>query len=650
MKNKSTLERFGDVEILFYEINSFQNLTWKQKKLAYFLYEAARWGRDIIYDQNYKHNLIIRHTLEQIFLHYAGDRQEDNFLYFQDYLKFVWFSNGIHHFNSTEKFLPAFPENYFINLINNSQNARFNFYGFVDIQDFINFLVYIIFNPEKDFKRVNQEKGCDLVTTSANNFYENITQQEVEDFYKKLKNTNENQPIEYGLNSKLVKENNHIFEKTAKLDGLYGKALSKIVFWLQKAAEVAENEQQQNTIATLIKFYQTGDLKIFDEFSIKWVNSSNTTIDFINGFIETYGDPMGIKATWESVVSVKDEDTTKFLEVLSKNAGWFENFLPILPQHKKEKVEGVSFKVIEVITGGGDCSPTLPLGINLPNSEWIREIHGSKSVSLSNVETAYHQSNSKALVNQEFHTPEQQSRIQNHAFLASRLHTALHEVIGHGSGRLMSGVATPSETLKSYASTIEEARADLVGLYFLLDTKLEELGLVPSLEVGKNQYDMYIVNGLMKQLFRIKKGNNLEEAHMRNRQLIAKWAYENGKNENVIERICSDNKTFFKINNYEKLRNLFGILLKEIQRIKSEGDGSAAEYLVENYGVKVDADLHNEVLLRCEPLKITPYSGFVNPYLTPIYKNNEIIDINIHYPTSFTEQMLFYSQNYSSLI
>jgi len=647
---KYVTEQFADLRIQRYKVDGFENLTLQQKKLVYYLYQAALYGRDIIWDQNYKHNLLIRKTLEAIVKTYKGDRTTSDFQNFMIYTKRVWFSNGIHHHYSNKKFLPEFSKEYFAELIKNSDPKEFPLKENETIENLITRLEPILFDPNVDAIKVNQNPEFDLIKTSAVNFYENLTQREVENYYKKIIKPNDERPISYGLNSKLVKENGKIYERIWKLNGMYDAAIQKIVYWLKKAVEVAENEQQRKALNLLIEYYQTGDLKKWDEYNIEWVKDTSSVIDVINGFIETYNDPLGFRGSFESVVSFKDFEATKRIKAISDNAQWFEDNSPIMPEHKKKNVKGISAKVITVVVESGDASPSTPIGINLPNAEWIRKEHGSKSVNLGNIVYSYNKAAETSGVLEEFaFSNEEIERAKKYGALASDLHTDMHEVIGHASGQINPNVGQPNETLKNYASTLEEARADLVALYFILDKKLVDIGVMPSLEVGKAEYDSFIRNALMVQLARVKPGENLEEAHMRNRQLIAKWAYEKGLPENVIEKKNKNGKTYFVINDYDKLRNLFGQLLREIQRIKSEGDYEAGKNLVENYGVKVDAELHNEVLERYQKLNIAPYAGFINPKLIPIKKGDEIIDVKIEYPEDFTEQMLYYAKEYSVL-
>jgi dipeptidyl-peptidase III len=638
-------EQFADIRILRYQTPGFDQLTEKQKKLLYYLQEAALSGRDIIYDQNYRYNLLVRHTLETIVRSYKSNRKSNDWKNFMIYVKKVWFSNGIHHHYSMDKFIPDVSKEYFKQLVINSDFTNIESTGAL-----LNKILPIIFDPEMDSKRVVQNNGFDMVKESANNFYEDITQKEAEDFYNKMIVPGNNRPISYGLNSKLLKIDGQIREVVWKSGGMYSPAIERIIFWLKKALDVSESDLQATAISKLIQFYQTGDLKTFDEYSILWLKDQNSTIDFVNGFIEVYGDPLGRKATYESVVSIRDEEATQRAATISKNALWFEKNSPIDERFKKESVEGVTASGINVITLAGDCSPSSPIGINLPNADWIRSEYGSKSVTINNIMSAYEIASRESGALEAFAWSQQEVELsKKYGDLASKLHVDLHEIIGHGSGKLAPGVANPADTLKNYASTIEETRADLFALYFATDPKLIELGLMPSVEVGYAEYNSYIRGGLMTQLIRVEPGKNLEESHMRNRQLIAKWAYENSKDDSIIERKQRDGKTYFVNNDYSKLRKLFGELLSEIQRIKSEGDFNAARKLIENYGVNVDRDIHNEVLDRWKKLKIAPFAGFINPILKPVLKNGEPADITIEYPMDFTEQMLFYSRNYSFL-
>ena len=647
---KYQTEQFADLRILRYQVPGFDKLPLQQKRLLYYLNEAALSGRDIIYDQNFKHNLTIRRTLETIVENYAGDRNTDEYKQFMIYTKRVWFSNGIHHHYSTHKILPEFSSTYFSELIHKSPNGQFPLNQNETLDEFIAKLTPVIFDPEVAAKRVNLDQDADLVAESANNYYEGVSQKEVEEFYDKLMDKSDDHPISYGLNSKLMKENGRPVEKVWNIDGMYGSAIEKIVYWLEKAVAVAENEKQQAALSKLIDYYKTGDLRTFDEYNIAWVQDTESVVDVINGFIEVYGDAMGYRGAFESVVSFKDIEATKRIAAISSNAQWFEDHSPLFPAHKKEDVAGISAKVITVVMEAGDASPATPIGINLPNANWIRSEHGSKSVNLGNIVNAYNEIKKGDGSLEEFaYSQEEIDRAQKYGVLASNLHTDMHEVIGHASGRINDGVGTPKETLKNYASTLEEARADLVALYFGLDTKLVKIGVAPSIDIGKAEYDSYIRNGLMVQLRRLKPGENLEESHMRNRQLIAAWAYEKGKTKNVVEKKIKNGKTYFVINDYEALRKFFGELLREVQRMKSEGDYLAAKELIENYGVKVDTVLHKEVLERFKGLNIAPYAGFINPKLVPKMEDDKIMDVKIEYPEDFTEQMLYYAQKYSFL-
>lgn len=643
-------DQFADLRIQRYQVPGFEELTPKQKELLYYLYEAALSGRDMIYDQNFKHNLRVRRTLEGIVANYTGDRNSEEYRKFLTYAKRVWFSNGIHHHYSNNKIQPEFSQAYLVQLVKNSPKAKFPLKKGETLDQFIAFLRPILFDPQVSAKRVNLAAGQDLLKTSANNYYEGVSQKEAEAYYAKKIDKNDPKPISYGLNSKLVKENGKIVEKVWKVGGMYSPAITKIVYWLEKASGVAENEKQKLALDKLIQYYKTGDLRIFDEYSIAWVNDTDSRIDVVNGFIEVYGDALGYRAAYESVVSIKDMEATKRIKAIGDQAQWFEDNSAILPEHKKKNVTGISAKVITAVVEAGDAAPTTPIGINLPNANWIRKDHGSKSVNLGNIVYAYNQASSKGSALTEFAFSEEEvARARQYGALAGDLHTDMHEVIGHASGQINPGVGTPKQTMKNYASAIEEGRADLVALYFLLDPKMVEMGIIPSLEVGKAEYDSYIRNGLITQLSRIAPGEDIEEAHMRNRQMVAKWAYEKGKADNVIEKVVRNGKTYFKINDYQKLRTLFGQLLRETQRVTSEGDFEGAKNLIENYGVKVDQELHKEVLARYAKLNIAPYSGFIQPKLSPVVENGRIIDVKISYPRDFVQQMMEYGKNYSFL-
>jgi dipeptidyl-peptidase III len=642
------VDRFADLRVLRYKVPGFEALALKQKKQLYFLSQAALAGRDIIWDQNYHLNLTIRRTLEEVVKNYQGDRDSDLFSRFMTYTKQVWFANGIHHHYSNNKFEATFTLEELKSLINQSKGASFPIEKGETTVDLINKLSDAIFNPEFDAKKVNKAAGIDMVADSAVNFYENVTEQEVRAFYAAKKNPKDTTPPSYGLNSKLVKIDGEIFEKTWKVGGMYGAAIKKVVYWLEKASSVAENDKQKLALELLIKFYKSGDLKDFDDYSIAWVKDSESDIDVINGFIEVYNDPLAYRGSFESVVSVRNPEATKVIAAIAKKAQWFEDNMPMAKEFKKSEVKGITGKSIIVVMESGDASPSTPIGINLPNANWIRTAHGSKSVSLGNIVNAYSQAKGNAL--EEFAWDKYEvARVKEHGSLASDLHTDMHEVIGHASGKINQGVGTPKETLKQYSSTLEEARADLVGLYYVADPMLIEIGVMPNLDVAKAAYDNYIRSGLMTQLQRIKLGDEIEEAHMRNRQLVAAWVYEKGMQDKVVEKRVREGKTYFVVNDYKKLRVLFGQLLGEIQRLKSEGDFSAGQALVENYGVKVDQEIHKEVLKRFETLDVAPYSGFVNPNLVAVMDGDKIIDVKVEHAKSFEEQMLNYAKNYSYL-
>ncbi|MCK9612118.1 MAG: dipeptidyl peptidase 3 [Bacteroidales bacterium] len=645
---KYKTEQFADVKILRYQIPGFNSLSLNQKKLLYYLSQAALCGRDIIYDQNFKYNLVIRRTLEAIIDKYTGDRKSEDFEKFMLYTKRVWFCNGIHHHYSSDKFLPEFSESYFKELVKNSPDGKFPLKENENLDQFLETIVPIIFDPALYPKRINLDPSKDLITNSACNFYENISQHEVEKFYERIKDEKAETPVSYGLNSKLVKENNKITEKVYKIGGMYSPAIEKIVYWLEQAKTVAENKDQEAGFEKLIEYYKTGDLKTWDDYNVLWVKDLASSVDYVNGFIEVYGDPLGMKATWESVVNFKDVEATKRAETISQNAQWFEDNSPVDPRFKKKEVKGVSAKVITVVQLGGECHPSTPIGINLPNANWIRKQHGSKSVTMDNIMYSYDQSSLGGGSLEEFcYSQEEIDRAKKYGYLAGNLNTDMHECVGHGSGQLLPGVS--SEAMKNYHSALEESRADLFALYFIMDQKMVDLKLMPNLDVAKAEYDTYIRNGLMTQLVRIELGKDIEQAHMRNRQLISKWVFEKGEKDKVIEKKTKEGKTFYTINDYDKLRSLFGELLKEIQRIKSEGDFNAGKELVEKYAIKIDPVLHKEVKERYEKLKLAPYAGFINPILKPVMKNNEIIDVKVEYPDDFTEQMLYYSKNYSFL-
>ena len=627
-------ERFADLQMLRYKVEGFENLTLKQKTFIYYLQEAALYGRDILFDQNGKYNLRIRKMLEDVYVNYQGDRESKNFKALETYLKRMWFSNGIHHHYGSEKFVPKFTRKWLQDCAVCSD----------EIAD-------VIFNPGILQKRVNLAEGEDLVKTSASNYYENVTQKEAEEFYAKQKAEGDSlHPVMYGMNSRLVKtKNGTIIEKKWTINGLYGNAIKKIVENLELARPFAEDEQQQKVIDLLISYYKTGDLKTFDQYSIAWVENTAPLVDFVNGFIECYGDPLGLKCSWESIVNFKDIEATKRTETLSANAQWFEDHSPVAPEFKKEKVKGITAKVIKAAILAGDLYPSTAIGINLPNSDWVRAEHGSKSVTIGNLTDAYNQAAKGNGMLQEFaYGKEEIALIEKYGDLTDDLHTDLHECLGHGSGKLLEGV--DGDSLKAYGSTIEEARADLFALYYLADPKLVELGLLPNAEAYKASYIAQMQNGLLTQLVRINLGNNIEEAHMRNRALIARWAFEHGKKDNVMELVKRNGKTFVKINDYSKLRHLFGELLAEIQRVKSTGDFKGAQTLVETYGVKIDPELHREILDRYAKLNIAPYKGFINPVYTAVRDNDgNITDVKISYTEGYAEQMLRYSKDYATL-
>ncbi|HCY43405.1 MAG TPA: dihydrofolate reductase [Prolixibacteraceae bacterium] len=642
-------EKFADLKILRYDVPGFESLDLNKKLYIYYLSQAALCGRDILWDQNNRYNLSIRALLETIWQTFCGDRETESFKSFEVYLKRVWFSNGIHHHYSTEKIPAGFSETYFAELLAQSNWSAFNLPSGKSFDVFIAEIKEVIFNPEREVKRVNLDSEKDLLQSSYNNYYQYVTQTEAEVFYAELKAKAGSNPVSFGLNSTLVKENGQLTEKVWKLDGKYGKAIGQIIFWLNKAIDYAENELQKKYIGSLVQYYETGDLSLFDQYSIDWVMELEGEIDFVNGFIEVYGDPMGIKGSWESIVNFKDKEATKRATILSENAQWFEDHSPVDPEFKKAEVKGVSAKVINVAILGGDCYPATPIGINLPNAEWIREQYGSKSVTIENITQSYFLDSMNNGMLEEFaSSSEEIERAKKYGYLAGNLHTDLHECLGHGSGKVKEGVNT--ENLKNYYSTIEETRADLFALYYIIDEQMINLGLIPSVEAAKAEYDAYLRNGLITQLTRIESGKDIEESHMRNRQLIARWAYEAGKADNVVEFVCSGGKTFVRINDYQALRGLFGQLLKEIQRIKSEGDLEAARNLVENFGVKVDRQLHEEVLARFKRLDLAPYSGFLNPvYELKTLPGGMPSDVLIRYNEDYTSQMLRYSNDYGFL-
>tara|TARA_B110000977_G_scaffold75023_1_gene101317 strand:- start:89 stop:2134 length:2046 start_codon:yes stop_codon:yes gene_type:complete len=633
------VEQFADIKVLRYQISGWENLTLKEQKLVYYLTQAGLSGRDIIWDQNYRHNLTIRKALENVYNTYEGDKTSENWKSFETYLKRVWFSNGIHHHYSNAKLPTNFSSEY-LNELLAATNTKLEGESF-----------NVIFS-DTDAKKVNQAKGVDNVLMSAVNFYgPGVTNADVESFYGKMKSPDPVKPLSYGLNSQLVKENGVLKERVYKSGGLYGPAIDEVVKWLELAQGVAENEAQGKALGLLIEYYKTGDLQTWDDYNVAWTGATEGNIDYINSFIEVYNDPLGYKGSYETVVQIKDFDMSKKMAVLSENAQWFEDNSPLMDEHKKKNVVGVTYKVVNVAGEAGDASPSTPIGVNLPNANWIRAEVGSKSVSLGNIIHAYNNAGSSGRLKEYVYDDEEYELEKKHGQLGDKLHTALHEVIGHASGQLNPGVGETKETLKNYASTLEEGRADLVGLYYLYNPKLQELGLVDDWNaVGKTAYDGYIRNGLMTQLIRLQLGDDVEESHMRNRQWVSAWVFEKGMSENVIEKVTRDGKTYYNINDYEKLHELFGQLLKETQRIKSEGDYEAVEALVEGYGVKVDQDLHKEVLERNAQFTSAPYSGFVNPVIVPkMNEAGEIEDFTIEQPATFKEQMIYYSKTYNFL-
>ena len=635
---ENNVDQFADVKVLRYQIPGFEDLTLNEQKLVYFMTQAGLEGRDIMWAQNYRHNLEIRKALERIYVDFPGERNNEQWMAFETYLKRVWFSNGIHHHYSNDKIMPEFPAKYLQELLIAS-GATLEGEAFE-----------VIFN-DKDNKKVNLSKDADIVLESAINFYgPDVTAQDVEDYYG-LVSVDPERPIEIGLNTRLVKQDGALVEQVYRSGGLYGEAIDRIIYWLEQAVTVAENPAQAKALNLLIEYYKTGDLHTWDEYAVAWVNATEGNIDWINGFIEVYNDPKGYKGSYETIVQIKDFDMSKKMSVLSEQAQWFEDNSPLMPEHKKKEVKGVSYKTVVVAGESGDASPSTPIGVNLPNNNWIRQAHGSKSVSLGNIINAYNNAGGSGRLQEFAHDAEEVELEEKYGTLADKLHTALHEVVGHASGQINPGVGTPKETLKSYKSTIEEGRADLFGLYYLMDPKLQELGLVTDWEAtGKAAYDGYIRNGLLTQLIRLNLGDDVEEAHMRNRQWVSAWVFEKGQDQGVIERVTRDGKTYYDIKDYNKLRELFGQLLRETQRITSEGDYEAAKALVEDYGVKVDQTLHAEVLERNSKFTSAPYSGFVNPVLVPeLNEQKEIIGFQIVQPESFEAQMLEYSQTYGNL-
>ncbi len=640
--------RFADLRILNYDASGINDLSTKQKELVFYLSQAALSGREITYAQNYKHNIQIKRVLESIYQTYEGDKSTSDWKNFEIYLKRFWFSNGIHHHYAEKKFLPEFSQDYFSILVKGSSiNDSITLEG-ETIDQMMTKLMPVIFDPSVDAKKVVKDKGVDKVALSANNYYgDGVTESEAVAHYGAMGKLGEETPIEYGLNSRLVKIDNKLVDLVYKSGGLYGDAIDRVIFWLQKAKNVAENNAQANHIGMLIDYFKTGNLEQWDATNINWLKSTDGDIDFILGFIEVYGDAIGYKGAYEAVIQMNDKEASRRMAVLSENAQYFEDNSSIMDEHKKENVVGVSYRVINAAMEAGDAAPATPIGINLPNSNWIRSTHGSKSISLGNIVEAYNSAGGSSSLNEFYFDENVRARIKEHGKLSSKMHTAMHEVIGHASGKINEGIGTPKETLKNYSNTLEEARADLVALYYIYDQKLIDLGLMPSLEVGMAEYDSYIANGMMLQLRRLEEGENIEEDHMRNRQLNASWAYEKGLENNVIEKKIIENKTYFVVNDYAKLREIFGELLKEIQRIKSEGDYDAAEALVEGYGVKVDPEIHKEVVARYESLNLAPYSGFVQPKLVAKYdEQGNFIDLNVS-EEGYVEQMLRFGREYA---
>lgn len=645
---KVEAEQFADLKVLRYQIPGWDELSAQQKELAYYLYEAALCGRDIIYDQKSKNGIMLRRTIEAMYGTYNGDKSTEDWKNFEEYCGRFWFSNGNHHHYGNEKFAPACSAEYFAEVINNSDESLLPKNEGETKEAFIERITPIVYDMSIEPKVVDLRPNVDNVVMSSNNFYEGVTQNEVENFYSKF-NTKGDAPS-WGLNSKLMKENGQIVEKVWKVGGMYSGAIEKIVYWLEKAIPVAENEQQRKSLELLVDYYKTGDLKTFDEYSIAWANDTASRIDVVNGFIEVYLDAIGKKGSFESVVSMKDLEATKRINAIAQQAQWFEDHSPLMEEHKKKEVKGITAKAITAIVESGDAAPTTPIGINLPNADWIRKNHGSKSVSLSNIIHAYNVAKSKGGFLDEFAVNDEvKERMEKYGNLASDLHTDMHECIGHASGQINEGVETTDKTLKNYASTLEEARADLVGLYYAMDDKLIEIGVMDTKDVGKAEYDSYMMNGLMTQLTRLKLGDDIEEAHMRNRALNAYWVYEKGKADSVVTFVKKDGKTYVQVNDYNKLRELFGQLLREIQRIKSEGDYQAGKNLVETYGVKVNPELHAEVLERYKKLDAKPYSGFIQPKLVAVKEGDKVVDVKVEYPESFFKQMMEYGKNYSYL-
>jgi dipeptidyl-peptidase-3 len=632
------VDRFADIRILRYKLDGFDKLTTKQKELVYYLTQAGLAGRDIMWDQNCKYNLEIRSIFEKIYTSYSGDKTAEEWLNLETYLKQLWMSNGIHHHYSNIKHTPKFSKEYFVSLCvaTNTQVSEE--------------ILEVIFNPNVANMKVESDASKGLVENSAVNFYEGVTTKEAFDFYASKEVAGDRAPLSYGINANLRKENGVIVEDVYRVGGKYSAALEQVVFWLNKAEKVAENDKQAVALRKLIEFYTTGDLRTWDDFNIQWVKATEGDIDFIHGFVEVYNDPLGKRGSYESIVEINDFEASDRMKVMMQNAQWFEDNSPILPEHKKKEVKGITYKVVNVAGESGDANPSTPIGVNLPNAQWIRAMHGSKSVSLGNIEDAANNAGGSGMLKEFANDEEEIARAEKHGATAGKMHTAMHEVIGHASGQLEANVSASSQTLKEFASTIEEGRADLVALYYVMDPKLVEMGLMESLEVGKAEYDGYIRNAMLVQMRRLKMGEDIAEAHMRNRAWISNWIIEKGASANVISREVRDGKTYFNINNYDKMRDLVGELLREVQRITSQGDYNAAKALADGYGKKVDPTLHAEVLARSEKLNIPPYNGFVNPILTPVLDSNgKMIDVTVSYTKTFAEQMLNYSKNYGFL-
>lgn len=646
---KYFVDQFDDLRVLKYKLPGFEALTLQQKKFIYFLSEAALSGRDISWDQNFKYNLVIRKTLEAVISSFDGDKESPDYKAFLTYAKKVFFANGIHHHYSNDKFKPSFPEAYFAELVKKCDQSLLPLKEGENADKLLSVISPVIFDESLYPRKIEQKSGSDIVAESAVNLYEGLTQKEVEKFYSNKIDPKDPHPVSLGLNSKVVMKDGKVVEEVYKSGGLYGEAIDKIIMWLDKAMSVAETDVQKKEISLLIDYYKTGDLKKWDEYNVMWANDTEPYVDYVNGFIETYNDPMGMKASWEAIVDYKDLEATKRTEIITANSQWFEDNSPIQPKYRKEKVTGVAAKVINIAMLGGDCYPGSPLGINLPNADWIRKEVGSKSVTLANITDAYDEASKGSGFLDEFAaTPEEKERSSKYGSISGALHTDLHECVGHAGGKLAEG--TDPTALKNYASSLEEGRADLFALYFMMDKKITDLGLLPETDAAKAEYDGYIRNGLLTQYVRIKPGKQIEQAHMRGRSAISHWVYEKGKAENVIEMFQKEGKTYVKINDYNKLQALFGELLKEIQRIKSEGDYEAGKNLIENYGVKVDPVLHSELLERYAKLNLAPYTGFVNPVLLPVYNDKgEITDVRFEYTDDYLSQMMYYGKQYAFL-